>query len=525
MISQLAKSPRWLTRSGVFGFAIAVLIFSSLIPQASVADSGWRFFPTKTPVQSELLKMIKDGNSKQALLFWSTSLHGEAFVDGTTGKALFNYLLWKSGAPVTAAERLFSLRSPQNLHPTVLRLWKSELSLQPKPVQKAKVNFSWRWKKALGPQLVSRLRPPSVFALHAKKTLSVLKTKLKSKALIPEQRNWLNFQLGLAAAIQDQNTLAYNQFARLLESEQKTVGSDQLFMALARLAYQREEYQAAVDWYSKVPKKSALWLASREESAWAHIRLNQPNQAVAFLETATSPVFAALSGPESDFLDSFVSLMICDYPRVFRNTGQFAKKHKVKIQGLELLASKKKSALHSSILEVVDKRPLRLASFSKIVRSLPRDFLLDEFLIRHMNYRAALSQESARLSRLTNGHIQLGGFSSDPTSRTLEAVAASSKSKARRTGTDIADRLAGLAQEELKEYKLMIQKLHIVEAEVIQRLHLDENLKGRRAQRNNPVPKSSDVMSFPVTKEVWLDELDSYHAEVKDCPKLERASL
>ena len=71
----------------------------------------------------------------------------------------------------------------------------------------------------------------------------------------------------------------------------------------------------------------------------------------------------------------------------------------------------------------------------------------------------------------------------------------------------------------------MIRKLHIVEAEVIQRLHLDENLKGKRAKRENPVPRSSDILTFPVTKEVWLDELDSYHAEVKDCPKIERASL
>jgi hypothetical protein len=72
---------------------------------------------------------------------------------------------------------------------------------------------------------------------------------------------------------------------------------------------------------------------------------------------------------------------------------------------------------------------------------------------------------------------------------------------------------------------LMIRKLHIVEAEVIQRLHLDENIKGTRAKRENPVPRGSETLSFPVTKEVWLDELDSYHAEVKDCPKIERAAL
>ncbi|NQZ01638.1 MAG: tetratricopeptide repeat protein [Bdellovibrionales bacterium] len=503
---------------------LALIIAASF---SSMAEDklAWRFFPTKAPAQKELLKLIKDGNYRQALLFWNTSLSGESFVETANAKALFDFLLWKAGAPVLASERLFSLRSPKYIHPTVVSLWKVELSTGAEAVHKAKVNISSRWKKVLGTQLSRKLQRPPVYALSGAKTLKVLQKELKKKSLTADERNWLTFQLGLAASIQNKHQLAYNQFVRLLESEQATVDKADLYMALARLAYQQGEYDAAIDWYKQVPKKSPLWLESKEERAWAHVRLDEPNKAVAQLETATSPVFTPLSGPESDFLDSFVSLMICDYSKIFKITGKFKAKHAVRIKGLETLAKTRNSALHNQFVATVDSKPIRLSSFSKLVRSLPRDFILDEFLHRHMEHRRAMAVEGKRIARLNKGAVSLASYTADAPEDSLEAIYGQSQVRAQASGKEAFDRLEALAKSELEEFRLMIRKLHIVEAEVIQRLHLDENLKGKRAKRENPVPRSSDILTFPVTKEVWLDELDSYHAEVKDCPKIERASL
>jgi hypothetical protein len=83
-----------------------------------------------------------------------------------------------------------------------------------------------------------------------------------------------------------------------------------------------------------------------------------------------------------------------------------------------------------------------------------------------------------------------------------------------------AARLRKLAQIDTEEYRVTINKLQIVEAEVIERLYVDERLKGKR--KDVSVAKDdANTLSFPYSdKEVWMDELDHYHSTVKDCPAL-----
>lgn len=505
-------------------FVLSAFVFGSNVSFASELE--WRFFPQEQAVEKELLKLIKNGSYSQAALFWTTSLEGERFASTATGRALYAFLIYKSGAPVTGVERLFSVRRAQDVHNTVMSLWKPVLSANPEIAHKSKVAPGKLWAKVLGKDLHAKVSKPPVYVLNSKRSIKELSRLLKVKTEPKRLQDWRRFQLGLAATIQNQHQMAYNQFVRLLESDQTTISKDDLYLALARLEYQQGEFDAAIDWYKKVSKGSDSWLLSKEEQAWAYIRVNEPNEAVAQLETATSPVFTAISGPESDFLNSFVNLMICDYSKVFKITKNFKKKHKKKIVGLETLVKSNNSKLFKKFIALVDRRPIELASFSPVLKSVPRDFILDEFLRRHMEYRQAMVQESKALTKLNKGNVQLANFSSRPSTKdSLEDIYADRQIKAREAEKEISLRLAALAQSELREYKLMIQKLHIVEAEVIQRLHLDENIKGQRTNLENPVAKSSEVMTFPVTKEVWLDELDSYHAEVKDCPKLERASL
>jgi hypothetical protein len=86
-------------------------------------------------------------------------------------------------------------------------------------------------------------------------------------------------------------------------------------------------------------------------------------------------------------------------------------------------------------------------------------------------------------------------------------------------------RIRVLAQGETKEYRMILNKMHILEAEVIERLHLDDNLKGQRGKLSK-TDDSGDVLVFAVKgNETWIDELDNYKARVKDCPTLKGASL
>ena len=78
-------------------------------------------------------------------------------------------------------------------------------------------------------------------------------------------------------------------------------------------------------------------------------------------------------------------------------------------------------------------------------------------------------------------------------------------------------RLKQIAKAELKEIEDVVNKLQIVEAEVIQRIHLADSEKMKR-QKQGEIKTGKDTLNFPYTGEVWLDELDNYAARIEKCP-------
>ncbi len=490
---------------------ILVVIFTSISFSTAMAESDWSFFPQNTESQKILLSHIKSESYKPALEMWDSALKNERFKTTYTGQALFNWVLFEAGARTNAMERLFSLKAPHHIEAPVKNLWHNSLNRFRTRLILAHGTLSRKWRGFLGNDLYQTMRDKPVFNISYPSTLKKLSTLARSSQTPKDEKPWYQWQLALAAAHQDKNDLADNQISRLLEMEQSVIDVNALYMARARVAFQSKEFEEAIDWYKKVSKSSDQWLTAKEELAWSYLRADQPNKTVSELHTVLSPFFSSISGPESDFLSAFASLMICDYNNIFKVTKEFKSRHTRKIESLESLLKDPSSNVFLKFLKNVDTKPIKLASFAPLLKDLPRDFQRDSFLVDHMKYRQAMLDEAHVLKNL-NG----------PTFKKMTDI---SFKRARIAKTKTYDRLKVLAANELKEFKVMIQKLHIIEAEVIQRLHLDQNKLGRRNTLKNPVPSSQEIISFPVTQEVWLDEVDNYHAEVRDCPKITRASL
>jgi hypothetical protein len=487
-----------------------VLIGLVLSPLFAFA-STWNFFPQESQTQKELLGLIQKGAYSQSLMFWDSSLTRSSFARSATGQALYYYLMFQSGARTTAAEKLMSLKAPHHIHTELRDLWRSAIKAHSATLVVASSYVKPQWKSFLTIELYQKIQSKPIFAVEQKSTVKTLSKLASDKSTPADERPWYQWQLAVTAAHQDLNQLAKNQIDRLLESEQTLIDEDTIYITAARIAFQSNEFAEAIDWYKKVSKSSDLWLVAKEEIAWAYLRSDEPNKTISEVHTVLSPIFSSISGPEADFLSAFASLMICDYKNILSVTSNFKTRHAEKVSSLETLAASDKNDLFKNILTVVDTKPIQLASFSKMIRNLPRGFQRDTFLMDHMKYRKAMIDEGKVLSQLKTAD-----------SSQLAQIAGKRAESAK---TEVYLRLQHLAKVELKEFKTMIHKLHLVEAEVIQRLHLEENRLGQRQKIENPVPRSSEILTFPVTKEVWLDEVDNYHAEVKDCPKITRASL
>lgn len=483
------------------------LIFSPLVAFAS----PWSFFPQKSESQKELLSLIQKGAYAQSLMFWESSLSGDSFAQSSTGQAMYYYLMFQAGARTTALEKLLSLNTPHHIDGSMRDLWREAIRQNKSHLVVAASYVKPQWKGFLTLELYQKIQSKPIFAVDQKATVKKLSQLASSKSTPSDEKPWYQWQLAVAAAHQDQNQLAKNQISRLLESEQTLIDRDTLYITAARIAFQSNEFAEAIDWYQKVSKGSDLWLVAKEEIAWAYLRNDEPNKTISEVHTVLSPIFSSISGPEADFLSAFANLMICDYKSILSVTNNFKERHREKVSSLETLVASDKSELFGKIMSVVDTKPIQLSSFSQYIRNMPRGFQRDTFLMDHMKYRKAMIEEGRILSQIKVANAP---------SLTKEAARRAETAK-----KEVYLRLQHLARTELQEFKTMIQKLHLVEAEVIQRLHLEEVRLGQREKIENPVPRSSQILTFPVTKEVWLDEVDHYHAEVKDCPKLMRASL
>lgn len=74
---------------------------------------------------------------------------------------------------------------------------------------------------------------------------------------------------------------------------------------------------------------------------------------------------------------------------------------------------------------------------------------------------------------------------------------------------------------DLAHYSDVIKRLQLIEADAIQRLYMDKNLKGKRMQVSAPSKPGAYDLQFPYEKDdVWIDEIDQLKVDAKRCPTL-----
>ena len=264
-------------------------------------------------------------------------------------------------------------------------------------------------------------------------------------------------------------------------SAQAAKNSDWTHLKNARTFFGNAQLDKAIEHYNKVPASSDYWLEATEEKAHALGRKGDFAGVIAQLQTLFASTFDGVVGPEPYFVASLTYLKICDYTSVLKTNKQFKERFQSRIENLEKI---KKNQNPSLISELVKKADLSFAQIGSIAKFLPRLFNRDQKI------------------------AQLWPTRHQPT-----------------TQKALSSRLSQLSAMELKEIEDVINKLQIAEAEVIHRVHLAD-----KKNKNRPVQGSygrkGEVLIFPYSKEVWIDELDSYAAQVEKCPSLnQRASL
>lgn len=469
------------------------------------------FLPAGQGAEAEFKSLMNAGNFKPALLAWNSAHGVSAFGQSADGKATLAYLLYQNGMPLAGLDLVLST-SPQRLSPAILKLWSSELG-KSVWVQKGWIQTSGGWKTIHNNEIPNlKIRNKRDITAAFKKADGVNKENVNFKARI-----W--WQIATLAPQINEVDSALKALKLIKESGQTAIGADQISSAQARVLYQKGDLEAALQSFHEIPKSSNLWVESVEERAWTHLRRDDYDKALGETVTLLSPALAKLVGPESYYLTNLLALKVCDYPRIFKTSELFKTRHKGRLAAFEEFTKTGSNKNMNELLARLEQKGVSIEAAGPQVEWLPRAAYRDHKFLRFMESRREWLAESKKADELIANGDALGA------SPQIQRLAQDSRAIADRLKQFAYARVRTLASAELNEYRQNLDKMHIIEGEVIHRLAVDDNLKGQRSKLAK-VEDNGDVLVFPYnSNEVWFDELDNYKARVKDCPTLKGAGL
>jgi hypothetical protein len=340
---------------------------------------------------------------------------------------------------------------------------------------------------------VSLLASVSGWAADDYSSLSNVRRIEKKLSSMPKgaERDRTVFKLGLALGALGEPVRGISYLKSIEKQNADHIGQDLIDLNIARLYFQMDDLDKSIATYDQVKKNSDLWLTAQEEKAHAYGRKKEYNKVISTLTTVTSSVFDGAVGPEPYFVEALTYLKICDYADIFKVSGQFKARFKPRLHALQSLINDGGSPHLTAALARLEKGDLNWKTIGPEAKYLPRTFVRDDGIMTNMSLR-----QQAQKANIPYRVQALNGLI---TARSIE-----------------------LAKAEIKEIKDTVEKLNIIEAEVIERIHAYDKSKGERPVQGNLASSSSDTLVFPIDKsgEVWLDELDSYQARVKGCPDI-----
>lgn len=248
-------------------------------------------------------------------------------------------------------------------------------------------------------------------------------------------------------------------------------------MNKARELYEKGKLDAAVNIYSKIQPSSDFWLEALEERAWARTRQGKYEEALADLQSITSPVWAPQVGPETYMLSTFVSLKICAYKDVIKKIDIFKKRMLPRVEILQSLIDQPIPEATWKALAKLKKSTLTMSSLGQDADQFPRYFYRDKELI-------SLVKKGSR--------------------KKAEA------------------RMKALAKSDLVEIETNLKKMKIIDIELIQNvLTLDKDQTTQAKNLKFAAADKNKTMTFPVRAnedEVWIDEVGNFQVKAENCP-------
>ena len=474
-----------------------------------------------TAEQNMFFQFLGAGENEKALYQYQSAFGDTGFGQSASGQALRALLLFQNGLPVTSVNSLLAIQKPATIAPELVKVWLEQVPVN-HPVWSLVSEKLWtpQWTEIFGARIAARVQSREIFTdADSAKLVDLLRATPVDSA----ERAALEWQMVLLLAENGDAAKAAAALAHLMKAPNNVVGKDLMSLTAARMLYQNGFLDAAIKYDREIGKTSEYWFEAQEEAGWGYIRKGEPQNAMAITRTLLNPSFSMQVGPEPFFLDSLAKLKICDYSGVMATLNQFRDRFRPRAQAMAAVSLNPDTAETKSLVADMKAGKLKPTEPKAYLAKLPRFVARDEIIKALINREKALQAEAKQAGdiyvRSSSGGTAQVGFQApfEIMRKDIDGSVASAHSA-------VLARVRNLASDEVTEISDILQKLRIVDVELVQRLSLTDRMI--KATSNGPISEkkgttvadASDKLRFPAEKEIWFDELSNYKVDVKkDC--------
>jgi tetratricopeptide (TPR) repeat protein len=283
---------------------------------------------------------------------------------------------------------------------------------------------------------------------------------------------------------------------------------DLAYLALARLAYEYEQYDAAIYYYKKISKNSPKLASAFYEAGWTYFLKNDISRALGTFHALHSPYFSHHFYPELWILEATIYVnSLCQVESAEQAIQMFEETVLVLQPPLRefLKRNRRPEDFYGALLDSVNK---------KTPNPLPRVLQSPVFEnVEYFNLYQTIKQIEKEEGVVRQNVKSLGPFGQDLLAR-LAQLKAERISEAgvviqktlRQTQKDLE-----LYQDKLDELRIDLQEARLIE--------IDDKIAGRTdnidpaAARQGAIAiAGSDSMVWPFQGEFWKDEIGAYRS-------------
>ena len=466
-----------------------------------------KLITNKNSDQNIIYRAIEAGHWTEAVIQYPKVLESNAFFNSTNGIAVFSILQFQAGLKITALETLFKVNSPKDISPFFKKYLTGLINAEDSAWSMARIKWSKNWEVVFNPSVqvwIESLAYDSKSIDELTKISSTLEANTKEKSFV-------DWHLAIKYSLADKSEKAAQLLSQIKKNPNSYINQDLVQLTAARILFQNSYYDTAIKQYEKVPKNSMYWTQAQEEIGWSYIRKGQPNNAIAVGQSLIHPGLKNQVSSESFFLMSLAELKVCDYPAVISTLSDFSINFKEKNTILKnLVNSSEDQNIQTFFTKITENKKMGAAQ-----ANLPLVGTMDRKLKNLIQKQNALKKESEVAEVLYAKSLALTGLQGH-----FETLKKMTEARVHAAQSESVSRIKFLAAAELENIKNNLDKLHIVEAEVIQQISIADQIAAKAkddgtTKLGSTGSKSTDAVKFPLEKEVWFDEIGSYKVSVK----------